>query len=269
VRMFRPLSSSPLQQLIGWINGTPPEYIDAKRPALPTGRCVIPVSAYVFRLNRTCVHARTYTQGCRHTLHAYIPRIPSLITTILANICVCVCDICMVIRPYYHNSGFLSVLAPSVFSLFSLFPFSCSFFSLNLARDLSVADNKSSYIYIYIYIYILCIYVYMYNMHIYIICYVCMDVCMYAAWYPHGCIDLCTHTCVHTFMSTHTCIHSSCPHARMHTLIHIYTYIVTYREVTRVVSVGVAVIKIHVVMRNMGKFGYSAPVHSNATPHKF
>eukprot|EP00281_Chroomonas_sp_CCMP1168_P034767 CAMPEP_0206242710 /NCGR_PEP_ID=MMETSP0047_2-20121206/17205_1 /ASSEMBLY_ACC=CAM_ASM_000192 /TAXON_ID=195065 /ORGANISM="Chroomonas mesostigmatica_cf, Strain CCMP1168" /LENGTH=209 /DNA_ID=CAMNT_0053667753 /DNA_START=68 /DNA_END=697 /DNA_ORIENTATION=+ len=45
VRMFRPLSSSPLQQFIGWINGTPPEYIDAKRPAMPTGREVTRVES--------------------------------------------------------------------------------------------------------------------------------------------------------------------------------------------------------------------------------
>ena len=38
--MFRPVSSSKLQQFIGWINGQPAEYIDAKRPALPSGRSV-------------------------------------------------------------------------------------------------------------------------------------------------------------------------------------------------------------------------------------
>ena len=38
VRMFRPVSSSVLQQFIGWINGTPAEYIDTKRPAISAGR---------------------------------------------------------------------------------------------------------------------------------------------------------------------------------------------------------------------------------------
>lgn len=38
VHIFRPLSSSPMQQFIGWINGSPAEFIDPKRPALPTGR---------------------------------------------------------------------------------------------------------------------------------------------------------------------------------------------------------------------------------------
>jgi len=45
VRMFRPLSSSPMQQFIGWINGSPAEFIDPKRPALPTGREVTRVES--------------------------------------------------------------------------------------------------------------------------------------------------------------------------------------------------------------------------------
>lgn len=41
-----------------------------------------------------------------------------------------------------------------------------------------------------------------------------------------------------------------------------------YREVTRVQSVGVVVVKVNVVMRNMTRFGYSSTVHSNAVPQK-
>ena len=42
VRMFRPVSSSKLQQFIGWVNGTPAEYVDTKRPAMPSGRLCRP-----------------------------------------------------------------------------------------------------------------------------------------------------------------------------------------------------------------------------------
>jgi len=45
VRMFRPVSSSKLQQFIGWINGTPAEYIEPKRPAMSGGREVTRVES--------------------------------------------------------------------------------------------------------------------------------------------------------------------------------------------------------------------------------
>eukprot|EP00918_Siedleckia_nematoides_P005369 GHVU01011839.1.p2 GENE.GHVU01011839.1~~GHVU01011839.1.p2 ORF type:complete len:201 (-),score=42.03 GHVU01011839.1:134-736(-) len=45
VRMFRPVSSSKLQQFIGWINGQPAEYVDTKRPAMPSGREVTRVES--------------------------------------------------------------------------------------------------------------------------------------------------------------------------------------------------------------------------------
>jgi hypothetical protein len=38
VRMFRPVSSSAVQQFLGWIRGAPADYIDPKKPAMPTGR---------------------------------------------------------------------------------------------------------------------------------------------------------------------------------------------------------------------------------------
>merc|ERR1712167_138889 len=45
VRVFRPVSSSPLQQLIGWLNGTPAEYVEQKRPAMANGREVTRVES--------------------------------------------------------------------------------------------------------------------------------------------------------------------------------------------------------------------------------
>merc|ERR1719181_1522882 len=45
VHGFRPVSSSPLQQLIGWLNGTPAEYVEQKRPAMANGREVTRVES--------------------------------------------------------------------------------------------------------------------------------------------------------------------------------------------------------------------------------
>lgn len=50
VRMFRPVSSSTLQQFIGWIRGAPADYIDPKKPAMSSGRFVMfPASLLISR----------------------------------------------------------------------------------------------------------------------------------------------------------------------------------------------------------------------------
>ena len=48
--MFRPVSSSTLQQFIGWIRGAPADYIDPKKPAMSSGRFVeFPASLLISR----------------------------------------------------------------------------------------------------------------------------------------------------------------------------------------------------------------------------
>mmetsp|Transcript_18311 Transcript_18311/g.43056 ORF Transcript_18311/g.43056 Transcript_18311/m.43056 type:complete len:223 (+) Transcript_18311:102-770(+) len=46
VRTFRPLSSSLLQQFLGWMNGNPPEYVDVKRASKAQGRDVTRVKSH-------------------------------------------------------------------------------------------------------------------------------------------------------------------------------------------------------------------------------
>lgn len=71
MRMFRPLSSSMFQTFFGWANANPPEYIDAKRPAMPTGREVTRVeSKGVVTLKVNCVTRNMRQFGYSAPVHA-------------------------------------------------------------------------------------------------------------------------------------------------------------------------------------------------------
>jgi hypothetical protein len=69
--MFRPVSSSKLQQFIGWINGQPAEYVDTKRPAMPSGRWTIPVLPPALRL---FAQRSTRPQGTRCRMYRAFSR---------------------------------------------------------------------------------------------------------------------------------------------------------------------------------------------------